>query len=70
MVYSFPPLLMLRQPPDAQECVIVHFADKKAVNVIFAAGCLISVYSALQTKESWKPFLQFGASRHQLLGVL
>lgn len=37
---------------------------------MFAAGCLISAYSVLQTKESWKRFVQFGASRHQLLGVL
>lgn len=33
MMYSFPSLLMLRQPPDAGECAIIHFADKKAVNL-------------------------------------
>ena len=33
MTYSLPSLLTLQQPPHVGECVIVHFADKKAVNV-------------------------------------
>lgn len=39
MMYSLPSLLMLWQPPDAGECVIVHFADKKAVK--FVCCCLL-----------------------------
>lgn len=51
MVHSFTGLLVLRQLPDAGECVSVHFADKEAVNVWFAAGCSISARSALQKKK-------------------
>lgn len=31
VMYSLPSLLALRQPPDAGECAIVHFAEKKEV---------------------------------------
>jgi len=48
----------------------LSFCRQKGSKRLSAASYLIFAYSALETKESWKPFVQFGASHHELRGVL